>query len=630
MKVKLSLPDEGLTIDNILDPEQSWMYKTSELLYFWRDFYYVNIIVIITTNRLSYYSTEPYSASIFRLRGNESVQLFVQRAQQFFAQLSASNSQRNNSEILFEKSATAENFINSDHKKKHNRRSKHHSKTHKKSVSNTTIDHPVTRTEFDPKKKTTINSYKDRTYSETTSSSDTISLNSKKQNNNNDDDDKITSVSSNFPNESVAELLRELKELRSEIAALKINTRFTPTRSISTSPLFDSSENTKHRMYSSPSEIDAETQTDLSMFNDEGKMDILNEISVTNKRKNEQFNTNINKRTVLNGLNNIESDREGKLMLNLSSTNISFLEITLTNSSRINGSSSSLYTEAEFQPLTHSTRSDFNFNIQQNGLTISNSNFVENDSFLPIRPVVIEKEIPKVLSTNISSSTPMNNTGEVVSFRTSLEDTIDPPENIYENIPILIQMNSEKNFSITDKNDQEKEKKPYLYVNIADDNDSELQKQYLSQLFGPQNGISLLLPQESIQNNVIQNNKQYFHQALFSNHLTNPLFNVDKQLLANTIANQFGIDRKSPYLQKLIANQHLFVTRKRTFANMIWQITPEEENALCSSPETTKTNIIDTNTVDANSSTAKSILKPKKRSRSVSKGQRISWDSTLE
>jgi len=322
--VKLSLPDEGLIIDNILDPEQSWMYKASELLYFWRDFYYINIIVVITANRLSYYATEPYSASIFRLRGNESVQIFVQRAQQFFAQLSASNSQRNNSKTVFEKSATTENFINSDHKKEHSRRSsKHHSKTHKRSVSKTTVDQPVTRTEFDPKKKTTIDSnfelYQDRTYSETTLSSDIISLNSKKQNdnnNNNNDDDKMTSVSSNFPNESLAELLRELKELRSEIAALKIDTRFTPIRSISTSPLFGSSEDINHRMDSSPSDIDAETQTDLSMFNDEAQMDILNEISVKNKRKSEQFNTNINKRTVLNGLNNIESDQEGKLMFN--------------------------------------------------------------------------------------------------------------------------------------------------------------------------------------------------------------------------------------------------------------------------------------------------------------------------
>jgi hypothetical protein len=237
---------------------------------------------------------------------------------------------------------------------------------------------------------------------------------------------------------------------------------------------------------------------------------------------------------------------------------------------------------------------------------------------------------------NTESSLPIN-TGEIVSFRTSLENTIDPPENIYENLPIFFQMNSNQDFYY--KNDQQNRNKPHLHVTIARDRDSELQKQYLSQLFGPQNGISSLLPKELIQNNmntytvtqdIKKNHQQYFQQGLFSNHLTNPLFNVDKQLLANTIANQFGIDSKSPYLEKLISNQHLFVPHKRTFANMVWQITPEEEDALCSSPETTKSNIIDINTIDTNSSTAKSILKPKKSSRSVSKGQRISWDSTLE
>jgi hypothetical protein len=62
---------------------------------------------------------------------------------------------------------------------------------------------------------------------------------------------------------------------------------------------------------------------------------------------------------------------------------------------------------------------------------------------------------------------------------------------------------------------------------------------------------------------------------------------------------------------------------------MIWPITPEEEHALCSSPVST-TNIIDIKTVDWNSSTARSILKSKTSSRSVSKGQHISWDSALE
>jgi hypothetical protein len=327
LKVKLTLPDEGLIIDNVLDPNQSWMYKASELLYFWRDFYYINTIVIITSNRSNHsYAIEPYSASIFRLRGNESVQLFIQRAQQFFAQLSTLNISKNNSKILIEKSATTENLITNNHKKKHHKKSKHHSKTNKESViqpfpsSKITTDYPVIRTEFDPKKTNTTTTdsnfdlYDRRAYSETTVLSDTPTSNSKKLTNNNDDDDddKITPMSRYFPSDYVADLLHELKELRNEIAALKLDARFTPVHSTSESPLFESRENINYRKDFLQSEIDAETQTDLSSFNDNTKMDISNENLVTNKRKNEQSNRKINKRTVSNGLNNIESDREGK------------------------------------------------------------------------------------------------------------------------------------------------------------------------------------------------------------------------------------------------------------------------------------------------------------------------------
>ncbi|CAF3871950.1 unnamed protein product, partial [Didymodactylos carnosus] len=41
----------------------------------------------------------------------------------------------------------------------------------------------------------------------------------------------------------------------------------------------------------------------------------------------------------------------------------------------------------------------------------------------------------------------------------------------------------------------------------------------------------------------------------FANRLTNPVFSVDKELLTNTIANQFGYDIDSPQLQKLVQNQ---------------------------------------------------------------------------
>jgi hypothetical protein len=89
LKVKLSLPDDGFIVENLADSNQSWMYRRDELLYFWRDPFHSKIVVIISSNRLSYYSTVPYSASLFRLRGHESAQSFVQRAQDFFALLSA-------------------------------------------------------------------------------------------------------------------------------------------------------------------------------------------------------------------------------------------------------------------------------------------------------------------------------------------------------------------------------------------------------------------------------------------------------------------------------------------------------------------------------------------------------------
>ncbi|CAF1097021.1 unnamed protein product [Didymodactylos carnosus] len=107
----------------------------------------------------------------------------------------------------------------------------------------------------------------------------------------------------------------------------------------------------------------------------------------------------------------------------------------------------------------------------------------------------------------------------------------------------------------------------------------------------------------------------------FANRLTNPVFSVDKELLTNTIANQFGYDIDSPQLQKLVQNQHLFAARRRTFANMVWQLTPDEEVALLSSSSTnhSPSNDLDTTTNETNNinsnqehgliSNGKSILK---------------------
>ena len=223
-------------------------------------------------------------------------------------------------------------------------------------------------------------------------------------------------------------------------------------------------------------------------------------------------------------------------------------------------------------------------------------------------------------------------TGDVVSFRSSLEDTIAPPENIYENIPILMPIN----------NSDPSKGKPYLRVTIANDPNTEYQQEYLKHLFGPQNGISSLLPpptpgnksntSSSIITQTLPNSQYYSQQVSFSNYLTNPLFKTDKQLLANTIANQFGLDLNSLEVQKLMSNQHLFVHNKRTFANVIWPISAEEENVLCSSPTSIiSPQTINIQTADSNgSSTGKSILKPRNSPRFSLKGQHISWGMSSE
>lgn len=224
-------------------------------------------------------------------------------------------------------------------------------------------------------------------------------------------------------------------------------------------------------------------------------------------------------------------------------------------------------------------------------------------------------------------------TGEVISFRSSLEDTIPSPENIYENIPIVI----------PNTNSDSTKGKPYLRVTIANDPNTEYQQEYLKHLFGPQNGISSLLPPatqakksntpaSSTITQTLPNNQYYIQQVSFSDHLTNPLFKTDKQLLANTIANQFGLDLNSFEVQKLMNNQHLFVHNKRTFANVIWPISAEEENVLCSSPTTAgPPQSVNIQAMDSNGSpTGKSILKPRNSPRLSSKGQHITWDKSSE
>ena len=582
LKVILSLPDEGLIIDNIPDPNQSWMYKRSELLYFWHDSNYLDLIVIITINRSGYHTNVPFSASIFRLRGHQSVQTFLQRAQQFFAELLATSLSRSNSKVSLEKSATTDDNKKKDKKNK----SKHRSTTPINEQSVINSPHPrqttpirlVTRAEFDPGKTSSVShSNNHRTYSETTTSSDTQSLNLKRVDNHHNENEKTPIIANQLLNDHVAELVRELKELRNEIASLKIEPRCTPVRSISTSPVPQFVENIKQRMNSSTqSDVNVETQTDFSLIKPTP--------------------------VILYNSNGLRS-----------------------NSSGMNGIPSA-YVNEQYQSPSFPIRPVPVSKTHQDGLTPYPTEKLENTK--PLLPIQEE---------------------QVVSFRSSLEDTVAIPENIYANVPVLLKTESNQAFyynaPIFNANNQQQQPPPPkspLNITIVGNQNSESEQQYLSHLFGSQNGISSLIPQQSSstslekENTMIEspetrtNTKSYPEQVVFANHLTNPLFNIDRQLLANTIANQFGVDLNSPYLQKLITNQHLFLANKRTFANMVWQMSPEEQNLLCSSPVSTIPDVFNANTVHSDSSTAKSILKLNKSSRSIPKKQRISWDRTLE
>ncbi|CAF4932116.1 unnamed protein product, partial [Rotaria magnacalcarata] len=264
LKVKLLLPDDGLIINNITDPNQSWILKKSELLYFWRDSNHLNIIVVVTKNRSRHHSERPYSASIFRLRGTDSTQLFLQQAQIFFANLSISATTSNTSKSSRNKSVEQpilkENRT-SDQKSLSSLKTK--TKPHsnaiekpistKKTVTNRdpspkttakTNIRRVTRAEFDTG-KVTINPARkksnNRTYSETASSIDSQTTSSTREvfasaeKSDDNDDDKMTTTNNNLSTEQVAELMRELKQLRNEIASLKLEKRIlTSTRSMST------------------------------------------------------------------------------------------------------------------------------------------------------------------------------------------------------------------------------------------------------------------------------------------------------------------------------------------------------------------------------------------------------------
>ena len=253
LKVKLSLPDDGLIVENSADSNQSWMYKRSELLYFWRDPFYAKVIVIVTSNPSSpYYASQSFSASVFRLRGHQSVPGFFQRAQQFFAQLFTPTPIRSS----LEKSSTSDKNGLAARKDEHRKRSPHRL---------------IARTEFDPSRTTTItiesNSHPSdrRSYTDTIMATDAPPTTAHEPNNNHLDDDQATVLGNHLSNEYVVELVRELRELRNEIATLKLDARFTPVRSVTTSPLNIPSENSQPKMDLSPSLSDPSFESERNV-----------------------------------------------------------------------------------------------------------------------------------------------------------------------------------------------------------------------------------------------------------------------------------------------------------------------------------------------------------------------------
>ncbi len=316
----------------------------------------------MTKNRSRNHSNRPYSASIFRLRGTDSAQSFLQQAQQFFSNLStlvnppnASKSNRNKS---VEKIIRAENQI-LDQNSSSNTKTKSKSlstineqlATVPKTIPNrhqspqitTTPIRRVTRAEFDPGKTLTHaidnNSYH-RTYSETASSTDSQATNSiqevlsftKKLND--DEDDKMTTMSNNLSVDQIADLMRELKELRNEIASLKLGKKIPlATNSMSTSPLatypeYNKQTNGSSTTTSSPSipditsqsEVDAETQTDFTLINPrrrqisrKNKKTMIGSGGVSSlvKKKPSQSHTRNGRRTFSNSSTNTISEEEG-------------------------------------------------------------------------------------------------------------------------------------------------------------------------------------------------------------------------------------------------------------------------------------------------------------------------------
>jgi len=146
---------------------------------------------------------------------------------------------------------------------------------------------------------------------------------------NDDEDDKMTTSSNNLSVDQVAELMRELKELRNEIASLKL-TKNNPLITNSSGIYPDHSKQTtdSSTRTSSPSihdltsqsEVDAETQTDYSLINHRRRQIIRKNKKIMigsggvlslNNKKPSQSRTRNGRRTFSNSSTNTVSEQEG-------------------------------------------------------------------------------------------------------------------------------------------------------------------------------------------------------------------------------------------------------------------------------------------------------------------------------
>ena len=298
-----------------------------------------------------------------------------------------------------------------------------------------------------------------------------------------------------------------------------------------------------------------------------------------------------------------------------------------------------LRSQHHFTPSTPTT----SYLRSSNGLIVSYSNVTEEGA-IPAA-VASTKEVPRFLSTSSPSSQFI---GPLVptDFHRSADTSSASPEHIYENVPTAMQtvLNQASYYTIPVINMDQQQPTPTNgngYYPTPDDASPE-QPDNVS--FHPTSRPTVSASPDSREEppaspteqrpaykpQIVSTGRHRSQPVYFANHLTNPVFNIDKQLLMNTIANQFGVAPNSTQLQNLITNQHLFVTRKRTFANMIWQLTPDEETALCSSPAPSLNETFDRDRLDTGNSTARSILKMPRNFPSTSKRRTISWDNTLD